>query len=123
MTAWADYSFFAEQYLIGRASALTEADFPSYAVSATAYVKLLVGDNVDDGAVPDEVKYAVCAIAEAMADCDAAESHGGIASEITGDLHVTYESAASRDAALDEEIRRIARSWLTPWMYLGVRSC
>ena len=123
MTAWADYSYYTDNYLAGRTPTVSEADFRSYAVSATAIAKLYTGDAIPDDNVPGEAKHAVCAIAEAVAADEAARLHGGVTAEKTGDLSVTYESASSREAAFSQVVAGIVRQWLTPWMYLGVRSC
>jgi hypothetical protein len=123
MTAWADYSYYISEYLAGRAPTVSEADFRSYAVSATAIAKLYTGERIADDSVPDEAKYAVCAIMEAVAENESARLHGGVTAEKTGDLSVTYESAPAREAAFSQTVAGIVRQWLTPWMYLGVRSC
>lgn len=119
MTAWADYPYYTDEYLAGRTPTVSEADFRSYAVSATAYAKRITGDSIDDGAVPDDARCAVCAIAEVLCTHDAAST--GVSSEKVGDMSVTYESAAARDAAMMSAINGIARTWLSPWLYLGVR--
>jgi hypothetical protein len=123
MTAWADYSYYTDNYLAGRAPTVSEADFRSYAASATAIAKLYTGDAIPEDNVPDEAKYAVCAIAEAAAADEAARLRGGVTAEKTGDLSVTYESASIREAAFSQTVAGIVRQWLTPWVYLGVRSC
>lgn len=123
MTAWADYSYYISEYLAGRAPTVSEEDFCSYAVSATAIARLYTGEHIADDNVPDEAKHAVCAIAEAVAANDSARLHDGVAAEKTGDLSVTYESASAREAAFSQTVAGIVRQWLTPWMYLGVRSC
>lgn len=122
MTAWADYSYYVDTYLAGREPTVSEADFRSYAVNATAYVRRVTGDTIDDSDVPDEARYAVCAISEALYASETARTRG-IASETVGDLSVSYESASSRETALAAQLADIVRTWLTPWMYLGVKSC
>lgn len=120
MTAWADYSFYISEYLAGREPTVSEADFRSYAVTATAIAKRYTGDHIADDDIPDEAKYAVCALSEALSMHESQRTNG-ITSEKTGDLSVSYESTSAREAALSQTTADIVRTWLTPWMYLGVR--
>lgn len=114
MTAWADYSYYTAEYLDGRTPTVSEADFRSYAVSATAYAKRFTGDAISDDAPPEEARHAVCAIAEVLAQSEAARC-GGITSEKVGDLSVTYDANQLRG-----ELMRIIRTWLAPWCFMGV---
>ena len=121
MTAWADYSFYISEYLDGRAPTVSEADFRSYAVSATAIAKRYMSDAIADDNIPDEARFAVCALSEALSDHESQRMQAGIASEKTGDLSISYESTANREAAFSAKTADIIRTWLTPWLYLGVR--
>ncbi len=124
MTAWADYSFYISEYLAGREPTVSEADFRSYAVSATAIAKRYTGDAITEDNIPDEAKHAVCALSEALSVHESGRMQAsGITSEKTGDLSVTYESAANRETAFAAQTADIIRTWLAPWIYLGVRSC
>lgn len=119
MTAWADYAYYTDEYLAGREPTVSEADFRSYAVSATAIAKRWTGDAIAEDNVPDEAKYAVCALSEALSVYESGRM-SGVASEKTGDLSVTYESAANRTEAFSRQTADILRTWLSPWIYLGV---
>jgi hypothetical protein len=119
MTAWADYRYYTDDYLAGREPTVSEADFTSYAVSATATVRLWAGASITEDNIPDEARRAVCELAETFAAHDAAAlASGGIASEKTGDLSVTYEGGASRRQNMRAAAAEIIRKWLTPGGYL-----
>lgn len=119
MTAWADYAYYISEYLAGRAPTVSETDFHSYAVSATQIFKQYTGRNIADDNLPDEAKCAVCAAVEALNANEAARM-GGVASERTGDLSITYESAEAREKGLTRALRTIAHEYLTPWIFLGL---
>lgn len=122
MTAWADYRYYTDDYLAGREPTVSEADFTSYAVSATATVRLWTGASIAEDNIPDEARHAVCELAETFAAHDAAAlASGGITSEKTGDLSVTYEGGALRRQNMREAAEEIIRKWLTPggYLYMG----
>lgn len=122
MTAWADYSYYTTEYLAGRAPTVSEADFRSYAVSATAIAKRYTGDAITEDNIPDEARHAVCALSEALCTHENERMQtSGTVSEKTGDLSVTYESTATREAAFSTMTADIIRTWLSPWIYLGVK--
>ncbi|MBQ8552313.1 MAG: hypothetical protein IJ428_05830 [Clostridia bacterium] len=126
MTAWADYSYYLENYLMGKSPTVASEDFPFYAARATASVKHYTFDNIIDGAnVPDEAKRAVCAVAEVLSGFDKALSGIGVTSEKTGDLSVTYASGSERERELNAAIRRIVYMYLASggYLYSGVMSC
>lgn len=126
MRAWADYSYYLENYLMGKNPTVASEDFPFYAARATASIKRYTFDNIiDDVNVPDEAKRAVCAVAEALCDFDKASSGIGVTSEKTGDLSVTYASGSERERELNAAIRRIVYMYLAPggYLYSGVMPC
>lgn len=122
MTAWADYPYYISDYLAGREPTVSEADFASYAVSATAIVRQWTGGNITDDTIPDEARHAVCELCETLAAHDAERlASGGITSEKTGDLSVTYEGNAARRQNMRAAAEEIIRKWLTPggYLYMG----
>ncbi|MCI1990011.1 MAG: hypothetical protein LKJ59_01570 [Oscillospiraceae bacterium] len=85
---FADYAFYTSSY---GGSVLSEASFPSYANRATAYLDSIM-PAVPDPA-PDELKMAMCAVADEMLK-DAA-GQAGIQSENTDGYSVTYVTPLS----------------------------
>lgn len=96
---FADYTFYTGTY---GGSALTEASFPLYANQATAYLTGIL--SAVPAQTPDELKKAMCAVADVMFKDDS--EHGGIQSESVGSWSRTYKGiskSASRrcfDAAM-----------------------
>ncbi len=122
MKAWADFEYYLEKYLMGKAPSVSPESFSFYAARATAFVKRYTLDNIADNAVPDEAKNAVCAVCDILCGYDEVSSGIGVTSEKTGDLSVTYESGAERERELNSRIRSAVYMYLAPggYLYCGV---
>ena len=125
MTAWADFEFYIEKHLMGKAAKIKFADFPYYAVRATACVKRYTLENISDTEVPESAKHAVCAVADMLCEYDSTSPGAGVTSEKVGDLSKTYSSETERRQALNTAIRDIVYTYLASsgYLYRGVAPC
>lgn len=106
---YADYDFYKTQYY----GALTEAEFLSASVEAEAYVNMITFGRVKDlETVPDEVKFAVCAVADEIQRGRKTRTTGNIKSESNDGESITFGDAMS-----DEECQ--ANMHRKAEMYLG----
>ena len=117
MTAWVDYGYYLEKYLMGKAPTVSPENFSFYAARATAFVKRYTLDNITADTVPDEAKNAVCAVCDILCECDKFSSGIGVTGEKTGDLSVTYAGGAERERELNSKIRGVV------YMYLASSGC
>lgn len=104
--------------------AIAEADWTQAEMSASAFVDRLTFRQMSNVCktqedVPDELRNAVCAVADRKAEID---STGGLVSSETTSKHsVTYHRQQEQTA--DMELRSAAMTYLagTKWVYRGVR--
>lgn len=118
--AFADYNYYIEVY---KGASLTENDFPMLAERASDYLTYITYGRVTDG---DNVKRAVCALAEAYevifkAQSMASSDSGEIASQTVGSYSVTYRSSADLAQSQRKELYKIAQMYLgnTGLLYRG----
>lgn len=121
---WVDHNYYLNSYLSARAFAsgaemIPCADFTYLERRARTAVRRYTGD-VDE--ITDELRDCVCAVMELFAAEGDHESLSGIAAERTGDLSITYESAAARIAARESAVRKVIYNYLsgTGLLYRGV---
>lgn len=124
-TAWVDIGYYLNEYLLGKIPTVPASDFSHYAVRATATVKRYTGVNISDDKIPEEAKYAVCAVCELLYGYDKASSGIGVTSEKTGDLSITYASASEKERELSTAVRNAVYSYLADggYLYCGVVGC
>ena len=127
MERYADYEFYVEVYG-GRS--IPEEDFPSAVRKASAYL-----DQITFGRIrkpyPDEVKYAVCELAEIQHRFNKTAGEGAreVKSENNDGYSVTYVTEGtdgeSPDVVLHRKMYAAAKVWLgnTGLLYLGVDVC
>ena len=118
--AFADYNYYIEVY---KGASLTENDFSMLAERASDYLTYITYGRATDG---DNVKRAVCALAEAYAVIFKAQSmassdSGEIASQTVGSYSVTYRSSADLAESQRKELYKIAQMYLgnTGLLYRG----
>ena len=127
MTAYANYSFYTDEYLSGRAAAVTSADFSFYANNASKIIDRYTFSHVDPDNVPEEVKMCCCELAELAykSENSKAAVKNGIASESVQGWSQSYESSDSRRLSLRSAQRDCIFKWLsgTGLLYAGVSGC
>ena len=119
-----DYNYYTNSYLGARAyqpgaSIVSRTDFGLLERRARAAVRRYTGDVSE---ITDEIRDCVCAIVELFATEEGTASLSGVASEKTGDLSITYESAASRISARESAVKDVIYNYLsgTGLLYRGV---
>lgn len=109
---YADYNFYTDTYLSGKAAVISAADWTYYERLAEYYVRnhtLARSDSYTDG---DEVKLATCELAEQYYSYDHDEKYTrDISSEHVGEYSVTY--TAHTDAAKAEDLKAIMAKYLS----------
>ena len=66
MTAYADYEYYTETYLLGRSAAVSAADFNFYAMQASTVIDRYTFGNIDAENVPEAVQSCCCELAEIL---------------------------------------------------------
>lgn len=129
MTEYADYTFYTNEFLPNKESAVSAADFTYYARKATQEIKRFTGSNADRGNIPECVKMCCCELVELLCGNDKLneQADSGVTSESVQGWSRSYshESAESRRQALNASIRKCVYKWLsgTGLMYRGVKLC
>ena len=114
MTVYADQTFYLEQYLQGRPAKISAADFPYFAMQASAQINRFLGCTVPDDALPEEVQLCCCEVAELLYTGETSEASrkAGIASESVQGWSQSYESSESRSHAQSNAIDAALHKWL-----------
>lgn len=86
MRMWADMEYYKNKY--GGVMELTQSDL----LNAQAYVDYITDRRIQDEDVDDNIRNAVCAVAEI---CHTADSHADILSENNDGYSVNYDNSAS----------------------------
>lgn len=124
MTAYADYEYYTETYLLGRSAAVSAADFNFYAMQASTVIDRYTFGNIDAENVPEAVQSCCCELAEILCaeKTSKAAQKEGIASESVQGWSQSYESKATRHTASLCAQRECIRRWLanTGLLYSGV---
>jgi hypothetical protein len=127
MTAYVDFTFYEEEYL---GSQITEADFPSRALSASAIIDLITYDRAaeviednDDADLVNKVKLAVCTVAETYQRYYVNEEKE-ISSESVGGHSVSYITTKEMERTRDKRYVDAAKIYLgnTGLMYMGIEN-
>ena len=127
MTIYVDYSYYKDTFRGGR---IPEAEWPACAREASAYIDCVTYGRLKGHPerVSDDVKMAVCGVAEAVFTQNSINSsHApGISSESTGKQSVSYISPGDAQMAKKKEMRAAADLYLPPsdpLRYAGICSC
>ena len=111
MTAFADHTFYVQDYLCGRAAVIDSGVFPFYANKATAVIRQYTLGNIGEE-IPESVSMCCCELAELTYAAENSKSAQGIASEKVGDWSVGYENADSLRQSLPKRMKSVVYSWL-----------
>lgn len=132
MEKYVDYAWYTENFLMGRDPVIPETLFDYYATVSSAEIRNIITLDTDLSDPIDEVKAAVCDIAEIMCQMDGnAESNEdtrtvpvGVSSEKVGEYSVSYtgNSALEKSAERASRIKQAAIKWLgvTGLLFRGV---
>lgn len=90
MSAYVDYGFYKENW---KGSLVDETAFSRDVIRASAEIdRMTFGRLVDTESVPEEVKFATCAVLDEQAKLQSgAATHAGKKSETVGNYSVTYD--------------------------------
>ena len=113
MGIYADYNFYAQEYLQGKNPTIS-AGFDYYARSASKLIDLYTFgrlEGVED--VPIDVKFCCCELAEAVFENETqSKDTGNKASERIGSYSVSFSSKADSEEAFKSKQYDIVIKWL-----------
>ncbi len=110
---YADYDYYINSFLCGKEASIPETEFQYYAVKATAQIRNVIRlDMVDEQQVIDEVKKAMCDVAEKIYSYSSMKTNSAVTSEKVGEYSVSY---ASRSDLEKEEAKAISDS-IVSWL-------
>lgn len=98
MVKYADYNYYKDDY----GGAMPENRFNRFVIEASAYIRKITFDRIDPQRVPEEVKYACCAMCDAAFEAQETQVDGkDVKSVSNDDYSVTFADSAGsfRDAA------------------------
>lgn len=121
---WCSHDYYLNRYLGGRAflpdvEVISCAAFSDYERRARIIIRRYTGE-VDE--ITDDLRDCVCAVIELLHASEDAQTLSGVAAEKTGDLSITYESAAARIESNNANVREVIYNYLsgTGLLYRGV---
>lgn len=125
MKAYAEYSFYVEQYLMGRERPIGERDFPYWAMQASLQIRRLTFGRLDSmEALPENAQMCCCEVAEKLHSFEAAKDSNGMILQSYGNDGDTgtYKADDMTEKAVNKSVAGIIRKWLssTGLMYCGV---
>lgn len=126
MTAYADISFYTNEYRQNQDGGIADSDFAYYALKATKEIRARTFGNIkESGLVPDEVRLCCCEVAEKLHDLDRAKGENGMVLQNysnDGDSG-TFLASEMTMGCVSAAIDQIVRSWLleTGLMFCGRR--
>jgi hypothetical protein len=120
-TAYTDFSYYQTTYL---GTSIASADFAQLALRASAVIDRITFNRATDETdvdVIDDIKMAVCAVAEELQTEDNEGGEDAIVNETTGSHSVTYANNAARRLTLLQKQTNAARLYLdnTDLLYAG----
>lgn len=114
MTIYADYAFYADDYLKGRKAAVESGEFDYFAAQASQTIKTYTCSNIDDEDVPECVKMCCCEIAEMLCRNEQLIANGeGLSSESVQGWSRSYESSEVRQSFIDSFVHNVIYKWLS----------
>lgn len=125
MKMYADYMFYAESYLLGRAPKIPDAEFPYWAMQASGEIRNRTFGRVDIlEETPEEVRMCCCEVAEKLYTADSARENNGMILQSYGNDGETgtYKADELSESSVRKSVSRIVRKWLfgTGFLYSGV---
>lgn len=126
MKIYTDTDFYKNQYLLGRAQKIPDADFPYWAMLASGEIRQRTFQRVEAlEVIPEEVGMCCCELAEKLYSVDAARDENGMILQSYGNDGETgtYKTDELSEAGIRRSVAGIVRKWLvnTGLMYCGVR--
>lgn len=110
MAVYADYTYYSTSFF---GTAITEEDFPKYALRASAEIdRITFNRAASDTDNTTAIKNAMCAVAEELQKQDRSNGVDGIASESQGQYSVSYVAGSNRSQTSLEKIQNAAKPWL-----------
>lgn len=125
MKNYADTEFYKNQFLLGRASKIPDAEFPYWVMLASGEIRQRTFNQVDSlDKIPDEVGMCCCELAEKMYSVESVKDENGMILKSYGNDGETgtYKTDDLSESGVRRSITRIVRKWLgnTDLMYCGV---
>lgn len=125
MKIYTDTDFYKNQYLLGRAQKIPDADFPYWAMLASGEIRQRTFQRVEAlEVIPEEVGMCCCELAEKLYSVDAAKDENGMILQSYGNDGETgtYKTDDLSESGVQYSIVKIIRKWLvnTDLMYCGV---
>lgn len=125
MKIYTDTDFYKNQYLLGRAQKIPDADFPYWAMLASGEIRQRTFQRVEAlEVIPEEVGMCCCELAEKLYSVDAAKDENGMILQSYGNDGETgtYKTDDLSESGVQYSIVKIIRNWLvnTDLMYCGV---
>lgn len=124
MVKYVDYEYYQEKYN----GTMPEASFERSVIACSAYLKKITFGRISESEVPEDVKYACCAMCDAMNEIESAKMGGRtVKSENNDGYSVTFVTEADGDDAdsiMYQQIYQKARLYLDAELfYLGLQEC
>lgn len=125
MKNYADTEFYKNQFLLGRAPKIPDAEFPYWVMLASGEIRQRTFNRVDSlDKIPDEVGMCCCELAEKMYSVESVKDENGMILKSYGNDGETgtYKTDDLSESGVRRSITRIVRKWLgnTDLMYCGV---
>lgn len=124
---YADFNYYTNEYL---GNVIDVDSFDRVATKASRYIDTYTHGKAKENADMQEVKDAMCAIAEQYFIIDKStvavvSEDGEVESQTVGGYSVRYRSGAERTADAMNQIAKLARQYLasTGLLYRGCRTC
>ena len=115
MVKYTDYKYYKEVYK----GTMPETSFERVVAAASAYIRKITFDRVNTDEIPEEVKYATCAVCDVINDIDSAKVAGKtVKSETNDGYSVTF--LTEEDANIDAKYSA-ASLYLEPTGLLSMR--
>lgn len=124
--AYADESYYTEEYRQGMAAPISGPEFSFYARKATKEIRTRTFGNIkESGEIMEEVKMCCCELAEKLyMDDQAKEKNGLVLQNFSNDGESgTFQVQDQTAEGIEAGIGRIIRGWLsdTGLLFCGVR--
>ena len=125
MRIYTDLEFYKNQYLLGRAPKIPDADFPYWAMLASGEIRQRTFSRVDDMEdIPEEAGMCCCEVAERLYSAESVKDENGMILQSYGNDGETgtYKTDDLSESGVRRSITRIVRKWLgnTGLTYCGV---
>ena len=125
MRIYTDIEFYKNQYLLGRAPKIPDADFSYWAMLASGEIRQRTFSRVDDMEdIPKEAGKCCCEVAERLYSAESVKDENGMILQSYGNDGETgtYKTDDLSESGVRRCVTRIIRKWLgnTGLTYCGV---